>query len=70
MIDNTTEGIVATSAGTWIFAAFVDARLILAALGTAHALGSAIGRSTHIIGHTRAHGMAVQCSTITVEAAR
>lgn len=54
MIDDATESIVATRAGAGIFAAFIDARLVLTALRTAHALGSAIGRSSHIVGHARA----------------
>lgn len=70
VIYDTAEGIVAT--GTWagIFTAFVDARLILTALGTGHTFGSAIGRGTHVIGHTGAYGMTVQCSTYAVQAAR
>lgn len=52
MIDDATESIVATRAGAGIFAAFVDARLVLTALRAAHALGSTIRGSTHIVGHT------------------
>lgn len=59
MIDDATESIVATGAGAGIFAAFIDARLILAALRTAHAFGSAIGWSSHIVGHAGADRMPV-----------
>lgn len=70
MIDDATESIVATRAGAGIFAAFVDARLILTALRAAHALGSTIWGSTHIVGHTRADRVAVESPTIAVETAR
>lgn len=70
MINDATESIVATRAGAGIFAAFVDARLVLTALRAAHALGSTIRGSTHIVGHTRADRVAVESPTIAVEAAR
>lgn len=70
MIDDATESIVATRAGAGIFAAFVDARLVLTALRAAHALGSTIRGSTHIVGHTRADRVAVESPTIAVETAR
>lgn len=70
MIDDATESIVATRAGAGIFAAFVDARLVLTAFRTAHAFGSAIGWSSHIVGHARADRMPVESTTIAVETAR
>lgn len=70
MIDDATKSIVATRAGAGIFAAFVDTRLVLTALRAAHALGSTIRRSTHIVGHTRADRVAVESTTIAVETAR
>jgi len=69
VVDHAAEGVVATGARAGILAAFVEARLVLRTLRAAHALGPAVGRGTDVVGHTGADCVAIDRTTVAVEAA-
>jgi len=56
VIGAATTSIVAASSGTRIFAPLVDTGPVRWTLGTGHALGLAVGRSTHVVWQAGTHG--------------
>lgn len=70
MIDDLASCVLTTRARTWIFAFLIDARHILTTFRTDNTLGTTIWGTTDKIWQTRAHGMIVQFTALTIQTAR